>query len=54
MAGSVRVGGRQESGCNFLLSPTGLEKCELVCPNTGKNHLRRRDFRSTSCLLSHW
>lgn len=51
VSGLVRVGRRQGSGCtSFLLSPTGLEKCELVCPSTGENLWRRRDFRSTTCL----
>ena len=45
--------GRGEAGvcCNFfILSPTGLEKYELVRPSTGENQLRRRDFRSTTRL----
>lgn len=49
--GSVRVGGERGSGCSsFLLSSAGLEKRELVCSRIGENGLRRRDFRSTTCL----
>lgn len=51
MPGLVTVEGRQGSRCSFFtLSPTGLEKYELVRPSTGENQLRRRDFRSTTRL----
>lgn len=35
---------------SFRHLSAGLEKRELVCLRTGENSLRRRDFRSTTCL----